>query len=397
MQMMQWRQANPEAGAIEREKAVAEIGARILKGITQPGGEMSEVVTPQAGQGGAGNPFGARTQPTAPEAPAKPSAPPAEPQGQAPVYDDTGRELIPAQPATPPSVPPAATPRLPPTAAPVQTDAYNSPQEMWDDLPAAAKSVVERRAAESKMPLQQYLQGVYDKAVGAGRIVPSQPQPKAPGRQSMVTPDGTPIEPASIVSDAIERTPKLDQAPTDEESIRNIQSAFERALTGTGAPRGGYSMTVLKDDPKASRILDFVAGPESGGNYNAYFGNAGSTRELSGMTVDQVRMWSMSRGTASSATGRYQFMAATLKGLQKEMGIPGDAKFTPELQDRMAIHLLERRGYSQWKAGEITDAQFANNLALEWAALPNFDETSLVVLGEASILMGPLNLCDIRR
>ncbi|KQP81768.1 hypothetical protein ASF60_22185 [Methylobacterium sp. Leaf113] len=81
--------------------------------------------------------------------------------------------------------------------------------------------------------------------------------------------------------------------------------------------------------------------------------------------------WSGNRGTESSATGRYQFMKKTLRGLKQEMGLSGTERFSPELQDRMALQLLNRRGYSEWQAGRITDAQFANRLALEWASLPN--------------------------
>ncbi|MGV2346143.1 MAG UNVERIFIED_CONTAM: TIGR02594 family protein [Methylobacterium ajmalii] len=149
------------------------------------------------------------------------------------------------------------------------------------------------------------------------------------------------------------------------------QSGFARALTSAEPTQGNYTLAVIKDNPKAARILDFVAGPESRGNYNAYFANAGSTEDLSKRTLDQTIEWSQSRGTKSSATGRYQFMAATLKDLKSSMGLKGSEPFTPELQDRMAVALLERRGFSKWQAGKITDAQFANNLALEWASLPN--------------------------
>jgi hypothetical protein len=89
------------------------------------------------------------------------------------------------------------------------------------------------------------------------------------------------------------------------------------------------------------------------------------------MTLDQMMAGSGNRGTESSATGRYQFMKQTLRGLKQEMGLSGTEKFSPELQDRMALKLLNRPGYSERREGRITDAQFANRLALEWASLPN--------------------------
>ncbi len=151
--------------------------------------------------------------------------------------------------------------------------------------------------------------------------------------------------------------------------------AFSRVLGTTGQPAGGYALPELKADPKAARILDLVTGAElkSGdpGNYNAIFGNAGAAEDLSKRTLDQTIAWSRDRGTSSSATGRYQFMADTMAGLKKEMGLSGSEAFTPELQDRMALRLLNRRGYREWAAGRISTDAFANALAKEWAALPN--------------------------
>jgi muramidase (phage lysozyme) len=154
-----------------------------------------------------------------------------------------------------------------------------------------------------------------------------------------------------------------------------MQDGFARVLGTTGKAVGGYASPALQADTRAARILDFVAGAElnqaSGGNYNAFFGNAGATEDLSKRTLDQTIAWSRDRGTSSSATGRYQFMADTMAGLKKEMGLSGSEAFTPELQDRMALRLLNRRGYREWAAGRISTDAFANALAKEWAALPN--------------------------
>lgn len=151
--------------------------------------------------------------------------------------------------------------------------------------------------------------------------------------------------------------------------------AFSRVLGTTGQPAGEYASPELKADPKAARILDLVTGaelnPANGGNYNAIFGNAAATEDLSKRTLDQTIAWSRDRGTSSSATGRYQFMADTMAGLKKEMGLSGTEAFTPELQDRMALRLLARRGYREWATGKLSTEDFANNLAKEWAALPN--------------------------
>ena len=44
--------------------------------------------------------------------------------------------------------------------------------------------------------------------------------------------------------------------------------------------------------------------------------------------------------------------------------------FSPEMQDRMAVRLAQRRGIDKYLNGEITKEELAGNLSKEWAALP---------------------------
>lgn len=73
----------------------------------------------------------------------------------------------------------------------------------------------------------------------------------------------------------------------------------------------------------------------------------------------------------SSALGRYQIVGRTLRSVQSALGLSDDTKFTPAVQDRMAMHLLNGRGYADWKSGKISDDRFLNNVAGEWASFPN--------------------------
>lgn len=75
----------------------------------------------------------------------------------------------------------------------------------------------------------------------------------------------------------------------------------------------------------------------------------------------------------SSAVGRYQIVGTTLRGLQREMGLSDSERFTPELQDRMAMRLLERRGLGDYQAGRISTATFQNRLSQEWASIARAD------------------------
>ncbi len=128
-------------------------------------------------------------------------------------------------------------------------------------------------------------------------------------------------------------------------------------------------MQIYYDD-----LLATIARGESKGNYNAYFGNTGNREiEFTSMSVAQVLDWQrqfVAEGHASSAVGKYQFINTTLAGLVREMNISRDEKFSPALQDRLAIRLIERRGVRDYMRGRISREQFAHNLSQEWAALP---------------------------
>lgn len=141
-------------------------------------------------------------------------------------------------------------------------------------------------------------------------------------------------------------------------------------------------MSTLKTSDRCTdTILDFIAGGvlgnpsgETAGNYNAYFGHVHAADDLGVRTLNGIYEFQaamLARDPRSTAIGRYQFLKRTLEGLQKELGLSGSERFTPELQDRLAVRLLVRRGYSEWWRGEIDDREFAHRLSLEWASLPD--------------------------
>ncbi|WP_053086177.1 hypothetical protein [Nitratireductor soli] len=73
---------------------------------------------------------------------------------------------------------------------------------------------------------------------------------------------------------------------------------------------------------------------------------------------------------ASSAAGAPHLMRATLAGLIDELGLHGTQILDGDLQDRLAYHLLIRRGYHQFTNGEIDRTEFGRRLAMEWASFP---------------------------
>jgi len=124
---------------------------------------------------------------------------------------------------------------------------------------------------------------------------------------------------------------------------------------------------------RTSAVLDLVAGPESRGNYNAWY-RAAHQRDLqlAELTVAEVRVLQrrLVRKNGGSAIGRYQIIDDTLDGLIVGMGLRGSERFTPALQDRMAMRLAREAGLDAWLDGALSDERFAARLARVWAGLP---------------------------
>ncbi|NRP74014.1 hypothetical protein ILFOPFJJ_04935 [Ensifer psoraleae] len=136
--------------------------------------------------------------------------------------------------------------------------------------------------------------------------------------------------------------------------------------------------------PGAAILLDFIRETEVGrkdrASYDVIYANKQKrlrqplTTMIFGDVVDAQRSWSKSHG--SSAAGAYQFMRATLIGLAREMpSVEETDIFTPDLQDRLGYHLLKRRGYREFVAGELSLVEFGRRLAQEWASLPVLADT----------------------
>ena len=75
-------------------------------------------------------------------------------------------------------------------------------------------------------------------------------------------------------------------------------------------------------------------------------------------------------GHESTALGAYQFIHDTLGAAVRETGMPLDAKFDQATQDNLGYHLLQKRGWNDYKSGKLDKDTFMDNLASEWASLP---------------------------
>ena len=125
---------------------------------------------------------------------------------------------------------------------------------------------------------------------------------------------------------------------------------------------------------KVGNLLDVIAEPESGGRYDSVYPGRRNPKILD-MTLTDLYKDMKARtdgGKRSSASGRYQYIRKTLKSVVKSMGLdPNKTKFTPEVQDKIAIyHLRLEHGLDSWLANNYSDEAFLNRLSKTWAGLP---------------------------
>lgn len=126
-------------------------------------------------------------------------------------------------------------------------------------------------------------------------------------------------------------------------------------------------------DDKIRALLDHIARHESvQGSYDSVWPN--SIKDgLTDMTINEVIEWQRTcTDQGSCAAGRYQFMPDTLRGLVANMAdIDGTERFSPEIQDRLAIELMREKGLDRIITGEGSVNNFVDGLAEIWQALKN--------------------------
>jgi len=147
------------------------------------------------------------------------------------------------------------------------------------------------------------------------------------------------------------------------------------AVGSLGRPSApGPLMHPSVTDGRLGQLLDLISVPESHGNYNAWYRNVDQDQvDLSTLTLNEVRMLQqqlLESGNGGSAIGRYQFIPSTLEDLTERLGFSGSERFTPELQDRLALVLARDAGVNDWMGGALTSDSFAYNLSKIWAGLP---------------------------
>jgi hypothetical protein len=185
-----------------------------------------------------------------------------------------------------------------------------------------------------------------------------------------------------------------------------LPSAMRRGETQppmvTNTPSSPVSGTVISDtspsrmeDAGVENLLNLIAKAEGtsdemalskgfASGYDVPFGHGSFVmpeKPLTQMTIGEVKEYQKKlvsatrgkiKGVASnlgtSAVGRYQIIGPTLEGLQSKLGINDSSLFSAEIQDRMAIELLNQAGMNR-----VDPVTFQNNIAGIWASIPKVD------------------------
>jgi muramidase (phage lysozyme) len=127
--------------------------------------------------------------------------------------------------------------------------------------------------------------------------------------------------------------------------------------TGIGAAATAFGKLVSRGEGNYSSV-----------NVQAH-GGGSSQRDLSSMSINEV-LAKQNKGEFGAA-GRYQMIRGTLDEASRKMGLTGEEKFTPEMQDKIFNeHLLKKRkalyAYLHGMSSDISAA--AEDASKEWAS-----------------------------
>lgn len=122
-----------------------------------------------------------------------------------------------------------------------------------------------------------------------------------------------------------------------------------------------------------AQLLDLIAEAEAGSaGYDAvqYGARIRPDRLPTQMTLGEIYAWIEATPGQPHAIGRYQFIPPTLRRVASLRGFGPEVRFTPEVQDALAMILLEDAGLARFEAGTLPRRAFMRNLARIWAGLP---------------------------
>jgi len=121
-------------------------------------------------------------------------------------------------------------------------------------------------------------------------------------------------------------------------------------------------------------LLDLIYSAESGRNYDAWNTQTKikSERPLTELTVSEImEIQGKNSKNDGGAAGAGQIKKSTMQLLLNNKILSRDDKFTPEVQDRAHLFLLQNRGLNDFLSGQIDLNQYGHRLSKEYASLPS--------------------------
>lgn len=162
-------------------------------------------------------------------------------------------------------------------------------------------------------------------------------------------------------------------------SLNELSNIPEGALEAPKRP-DDFTETSTTRKGQVGQLLDAIGAAE-GATYDTMYGyaerpgGAFAGTKVTDLTIKEVQDLQkkmVASNGVSSAIGKYQFIQTTLREAVKALGLDPNEKFSPEVQDKLAIWLLKNRtSFDKWATGEGDAAAFQNELASQWASVPN--------------------------
>ena len=125
-----------------------------------------------------------------------------------------------------------------------------------------------------------------------------------------------------------------------------------------------------KEEGARQQILNTIYGVESNNNYNAWNTSAKNPpqKDLTSLTVKEIMDYQGNNNGPAAGAGQIKF--DTLSYLINAGTLSEDDLFTAATQDVANNKLLDRRGFNSWLSGDLSDLDFGDNIASEWASIP---------------------------
>ena len=157
------------------------------------------------------------------------------------------------------------------------------------------------------------------------------------------------------------------QSPLLERLRQREDQAAQDAVIRLVAPE------LAATDPRIGLLLSLIGSAEAGSaGYDAIHFRARvlPDKRPTEMTLQEIIDWIDATPRQNHAIGRYQIIPMTLGYLIAAEDLPLTAVFTPALQDRLAVRLIEDAGLPEFMSGQLAPADFLDSLAFVWAGLP---------------------------